>query len=237
MAILQHAAPRELPWFLSLALLSLTTTTGTLLRQSRLAYDARVLVLAAGLLISLIAILSLVPRPADVALATVGNYSGWMSHVSPPNRWIQANMEHDGCRSASCLKFAYQRGGRWAGVYWVPWKCPDGIVAGGDCGIDLLATEALHIRRLSFYARGERGGEVVEFKVGGEDFPPRPVRRVNASLSKEWQRYTITLEGVDLTNAVGLFGWFAADVLNPEDITFYLDEIAFEGVSCPLTGN
>lgn len=236
LAIGQHVSPADIPWLESLALLGLMAMLGTFLGRDRFAYDALALALSAVFLFGLMAVWPLVPRRTDIALADVGNPSGWMACSLPPDQYIDLEVESDGCRSDNCLKFTYHRGDGqcYAGVYWIPWVCPDGLVEGRDCSINLLTNGISHIHRLSFYARGQHGGEVLEFKVGADDFPPPTVKLTNVVLSKQWRRYTIPLDGVDLTHAVGLFAWFAADVFNREDITFYLDEMTFEGVSCPL---
>jgi hypothetical protein len=231
LAIAQALAPTEIPAVASLSLLGLASVVGGALGRARLAYDIRPLALCAALLMALIGARPLVPRRVDQPLASFGNLSGWMSEKMPPDRWLDFAPAQQGCRSESCLRFTYHPGGGFAGIYWFPWGCDQ---VGPDCGINLLASEATRIRRVSFYARGEHGGEALEFKVGGEDFPPTPGRRRNVILTKDWQRYTLELEGVDLHEVVGLFAWFAADIHHREDMTFYLDEIVFEGVFCPL---
>jgi hypothetical protein len=86
------------------------------------------------------------------------------------------------------------------------------------------------VHRLSFYARGEKGGEVIGFQVGADDMQPTPkVGPYWVKLTAEWQRQEIDLKDADLTNAVALFIWIARDLDNPDGAVFYLDDAKFEG--------
>ena len=87
------------------------------------------------------------------------------------------------------------------------------------------------VSRLAFWAKGDQGEEIIEFKIGAVDIPPIPGRSLGkVTLARDWKPYEIDLEGMDLTNAVGLFLWVASDVDNPQGAVFYLDDIQFEGV-------
>jgi hypothetical protein len=102
---------------------------------------------------------------------------------------------------------------------------------------------------LKFKARGERGGEVVTFFMGGvgreedgtvkrpctpefsapcpaPDSTPALKRRI--VLTKEWTEYTIDLTGKNLSYVLGGFGWGASAVDNRTGVTFYLDDIYYE---------
>ncbi len=126
----------------------------------------------------------------------------------------------------------------WGGVYW---QFPDGNW-GTDpsrVGMDLSSC----IRRLSFWVRGARGGEVVTFKVGGIQggsvrFPDtlRPARStLPIVLGPEWQRVEISLAGADLRRIAGGFAWVASRCDNPGPITFYLDDIKLDdGTAAPI---
>jgi len=48
------------------------------------------------------------------------------------------------------------------------------------------------------------------------------------TLTKDWQQYTINLEGKDLTYISGGFCWSTNLDVNPEGCTFYIDEIRYE---------
>ncbi|MBU1078777.1 MAG: hypothetical protein KKH98_15880, partial [Spirochaetes bacterium] len=85
-------------------------------------------------------------------------------------------------------------------------------------------------KKLFFYARGEKGGEVVEFKVGGitgqySDSAASTTGTVE--LTKKWQLFEIDLEGLDLTYINGGFCTVFASTANPDGCTFYIDEVHF----------
>ncbi len=105
-------------------------------------------------------------------------------------------------------------------------------VQGGTCSINVLESGGLRaVNRLTFWARGEQGGEVVEFRIGAVDVPPSPGRSLGkVTLTSTWEQYEIDLANVDLTNAIGLFAWTATDIHNPLGAVFYLDDIQFEGI-------
>jgi hypothetical protein len=96
---------------------------------------------------------------------------------------------------------------------------------------------------LTFWARGTMGNEVIEFFIGGvgrdaesgvktQPFPdstPRvPARGKTTQLTTSWQKFTIDLTGVDLSNIMGGFGWTANASNNPNGAVFFLDDIQFE---------
>ena len=88
------------------------------------------------------------------------------------------------------------------------------------------------INSLTFWARGDKGKEVVEFKVGDVALPPSPGRSTGKiALTKDWVQYTLELKGNDLNRIViALFTWVATDQDNPDGAVFYLSEIQFEGM-------
>jgi hypothetical protein len=113
----------------------------------------------------------------------------------------------------------------WAGIYW---QYPDGNW--GD-------QPGIHIERATrvvFWARGDKGGEVVEFRAGGILNPERPYRDSFErsigfiTLTDRWQRYEINLSAEDTSHVIGAFAWIATRDHNPEGLTFYLDDIHYE---------
>jgi hypothetical protein len=83
---------------------------------------------------------------------------------------------------------------------------------------------------VSFWARGEKGGEVAEFKVGDDTLCPLPGRSSDSlTLTADWRKYEIDLAGLDMRRAVGLFTWVATELHNPQGATIYLDDVQFEG--------
>ncbi len=129
----------------------------------------------------------------------------------------------------TCIKIRYNgnksRNEGWSGVYW---QQPANNWGGDKRGGYNLTGAA----SLTFWARGENGGEqIAEFKVGGisgayADSDTRSSGPV--TLGAEWRRYTIDLRGADLSNVIGGFCWVANQADNPGGFVMYLDDIAYE---------
>lgn len=95
--------------------------------------------------------------------------------------------------------------------------------------------------QLTFMARGQRGGERVEFYcfgVGRAPFTGRKEQPFPDSspklslgcvvLSNTWQQYAIDLKNADLSRVLLGFGWTTTAARNQEqDVTFYLDDIQY----------
>lgn len=136
------------------------------------------------------------------------------------------------------------RGDNWGGWYFLSGVLRPGETAprpdfGNEpgAGIDLRGAS-----RLSFQARGERGGERVEFFCLGAGRDPRTGRPVAphpdsdrkastgwVTLTQDWRTYSIGLAGRDLGYVVGGFGWVTNARANGfRSVTFYLDEIRYD---------
>lgn len=111
-----------------------------------------------------------------------------------------------------------------------------------NAGINLSGATAL-----TFWARGERGGEKVDVFMGGvgrtamtgiaeQLFPDStPVVKILVTLSSQWQQFRIDLVGKDLSYVLGGLGWVASvrgnpDPArnNPDGVVFYVDDIQYE---------
>jgi len=113
---------------------------------------------------------------------------------------------------------------KWAGVYWLN---PANNWGSRKGGFNLEgATE------LTFWAKGEHGGErIEEFVIGGlsGDYPDSDTAIIGpVILSDEWRKYSIDLRGKDLSYISGGFAWTTNTDVNPEDCVFYLDNIQYE---------
>jgi len=103
------------------------------------------------------------------------------------------------------IRLLYQPGpDGWAGV---TWQYPD-----GNWG-DTPGRRLVGAREVAFLARGEKGGEIVEFKSGGiqgkhPDSFDRSLGKV--VVTKAWQSYRIDLAGTSLESVVGAFGYVVA---------------------------
>jgi hypothetical protein len=180
------------------------------------------------------------PVITSISLEALGGIpAGWMSGGDSPGKFISLEGGSACYTGSDCLKITYRPGGEWGGIFWWPLNCggsgtPDAWdrVRNGTCGIDIFKVGNFSaVNRLTFWAQGSQGGEVIEFNVGAADVLPSPGRSLGrVTLKPTWEQYEINLEGTDLTNAIGLFLWTAADVNNPQGAVFYLDDIHFEGV-------
>lgn len=129
-----------------------------------------------------------------------------------------------------CIKITYTPGPvGWAGIYWQ--NKPDNW--GDKPGENF---QRIGYKKLTFWARGENGGEVVEFKGGGIDARKEGKTYIDSFevssgkvvLDKNWKQYTLDLDGKDLSSVIGGFCWVASSTANPEGLTFYLDDIYFD---------
>lgn len=144
---------------------------------------------------------------------------------------------------ATCIKATFKPGFvGWGGWYFMNGVLKDNAPAEnwGDepnAGINLKGAT-----KLTFWARGEKGGEVVQFfalGVGRDPFTGHPIKphpdsspRVSTgwiTLTREWRQYTINLKGRDLSYVLGGFGWVTeAGVNSFRSITFYIDDIQYD---------
>ena len=159
--------------------------------------------------------------------------SGWMGDgESKDTKSLQLNTGFTNCSRSDnadgiCIKIRYQpdsRGKGWAGIYW---QYPDGNW-GKEPGRKIAGA-----KRVVFWARGEKGDEVVEFKAGGiHDRQMKYQDTFEAAkrikLGKEWVSYEIPLSGKDLSNVIGAFAWSASKDANPDGVTVYIDDIRYE---------
>ena len=123
----------------------------------------------------------------------------------------------------------------WVGIYWQDPANNWGDVP-GKAGYDLHGAQ-----KLSFWARGENGGERVhEFRIGGifGQYPDSDVATLdNVRLTREWKKYSIDLRKKDLRHIIGGFGFIVLKAENSGGMTVYLDDILYEGpVGAVLAG-
>lgn len=146
----------------------------------------------------------------------------------------------------SCIRCEIQtRGADWGG-----WLFLNGALAAGETiprlndgsapgeGLDLTGASELR-----FFARGETGGEVVEFFTAGfgydgewgtrlVDYPDSALKQTLGfiQLTADWQEYVIPLSGLDLSSICCGFGYVCSgSESGSADNVFYLDEIRFVG--------
>ena len=152
--------------------------------------------------------------------------SGWMGDYGD----IKFNDKHmvNPHSGSTCVQIVYtnkaNQGARWSGINR---HNPPNNWGTRPGGYDLTGA-----KKLTFWARGEKGGErIEEFKIGGitGEYADSDVAGIGpVVLTTEWQQFTIDLEGKDLSSISGGFCWATNLDVNPDGATFYLDDIRYE---------
>ncbi|MFA5388491.1 MAG: hypothetical protein WC312_01905 [Candidatus Omnitrophota bacterium] len=178
---------------------------------------------------------------AAVAVTTFKGFPVYSDAKSPDNHFIPSGYmgdysdikietaSFDNPRAGTtCIKVSYSNaasnGARWAGVYW---QSPANNWGDRKGGFDLTGA-----KKLSFWVRGEKGGErIEEFKLGGITglYPDSDIAGIGpVMLTPEWKQYEIDLSGKDLSYISGGFCWATNLDVNPDGAVFYLDDIKYE---------
>gem|GEM_PF-2576563 len=140
----------------------------------------------------------------------------WMGDIASID--LDENYQFDYERR-NVIRIAYSpRGDQgWAGI---SWQTPE----------DNWDNNISCATKLTFWARGEEGQEVAEFKmedVRGDYSYSTSIGKI--VLSREWEQFEIDLRGINLARVVGGFVWVTSDHWNPYGAVIYLDDIKFEG--------
>ncbi len=152
--------------------------------------------------------------------------SGWMGDANDIKLLdTSTDNPHSG---KTCMQFTYtakrSSGQGWVGVYW---QNPANNWGSKKGGFDLTG-----LNKVTFWARGAKGGEIIQkFTVGGikGTYPDSTsVEMGPVELTDQWKQYTINLTGKDLSYISGGFGWVSTADLDPNGITFFLDDIKYE---------
>jgi len=167
--------------------------------------------------------------PVDITKVFVA--SGFMGDGEKGKQYVQVRpvageRPRPGDDDGLTIKITYQAGAvGWAGVYW---QAPAGNW-GDQPGKSVRAAT-----KLTFWAAGLKGGEIVEFKSGGISASGKKYKDSyeatlgSVGLTKDWKRYEISLAGKNLASVIGGFAWVATADANPGGLTFYLDNVRFE---------
>jgi hypothetical protein len=154
--------------------------------------------------------------------------SGWMGDGEDGKLAIRSEAATIEQKSTVVTRIEYKHGNKgWAGIYW---QHPENNW-GDKIGLSLAGA-----KRISFYARGERGGEIVEFVAGSKDprneGKPYPDRFKETTgkvpLSKNWTKYEIDLSkfsNQQLSSVVGAFAWVGSGGFDKEGrlVTYIAD--------------
>jgi len=131
---------------------------------------------------------------------------------SPPEAW----------------KINFDKTGGFAGVCWKNRAGNEGEAPGDD-----LSKGAY--RRISFWAKGAKGGEVAEFRAGGlghlktryrDSFD---VTAGKIKLTSQWSEYSIYVNDADLSSVMTVFCVLFHQEDNTDGANVYLDDIQYRG--------
>lgn len=123
----------------------------------------------------------------------------------------------------TCIRAEFKSASGWGGVVW---QHPGNNWGERPGGWNLTGS-----KRLTFWARGERGDEVVSFQFGlvGSDKRYHDTAKgelQNVRLTKDWQEFSLDVSGDDLSRILTGFAWVVAGQGKP--VTFYLDDVRYE---------
>jgi uncharacterized caspase-like protein len=160
--------------------------------------------------------------------------SGWMGYVTGVKGTGTLTVERQVVklegRDTIETRIEYKQGPEkgWAGLYW---QHPDSNW-GDEPGEDLTGA-----KRITFYARGERGGEIVEFISGGINSGKKYKDSFKEStglipLTKEWTKYVIDLSRLknkELSNVIGAFAWVVSGGFDKDGrVVVYIADLRVE---------
>jgi len=153
--------------------------------------------------------------------------AGWMGDYGDIS--LNDSFKTNPAQGAKCIQIKYSakatQGQKWCGIFWQEPANNWGTVKG--VGFNLTGA-----KKLKFSARGEKGGEVVEFKAGGissGDYPDSfKADGPATTLTQDWKEYEVDLSGQDLTHVIGGFCFAMNKDHNPDGAIFYLDNIRYE---------
>lgn len=175
---------------------------------------------------------------------------GWMSDGTNLSQIIQMDLE---CRDdpnmaiappqperERCIRFKITWGeATWASVAFI--SGPDDPPWWGDSNAGRYYNlSALPKKKLVFYARGDKGGEVIKAQIGALGDKPfgdslaNPIITDDLKLTQDWARFEIDLSNVpssDLTNICNGFGVVVergSQSGSPDETQFFLDNIYFQ---------
>ena len=154
----------------------------------------------------------------DEAPLTYGA-TGWMGNAQRIGMdGSSTNKPHSG---ATCLQVAYKGADGWGGVVW-----QDPLGDWGDLpgGYDLTGAT-----KLTFWARGAKGGEKVKFGFGvlrDKKYNDSSGSESLVTLTADWKQFAIDLKGKDLSCIKTGFLWTVE--AQGAQVVFYVDDVQYE---------
>jgi hypothetical protein len=128
----------------------------------------------------------------------------------------------------TCIQIKYsadkKQGAGWAGIYW---QNPANNWGNSKGGFNLSGATTL-----SFWARGDKGGEQAEFKIGGiaGDYPDSMTATTGpVELTKEWKQFSIDISKEDMLYINGGFCVVLTADANSTGAVILIDDIIYAG--------
>ncbi len=123
----------------------------------------------------------------------------------------------------TCLRCDFAADAGWGGV---TWQNPAGDWGDRGGGYDLTGA-----KKLTFWARGAKGGETLNVEFGTLAKPKKFFDTGHGklgpiTLTADWKQYDLDVTGLDLTRIKTGFVWTLASPGHP--VTFYLDDVRWE---------
>jgi len=152
--------------------------------------------------------------------------SGWMGDYR--DMTLNMNWKENPHAGETCIRFTYNaKGSRYCDMVGVMWQNPANNSGEIDGGLNLTGAS-----NVTFWARGEKGKELIDAFTFGGTIGPYPdsdkASLTYVRLKPEWAQYKIDISQCDLMYISSFFGWIAARFNNREGFTIYLDDIQVE---------
>lgn len=153
-------------------------------------------------------------EPVFVPAGWMGSYDG----IEFDDCWKESPRSGE-----SCIKVTFTDPRSWGGI---AWQSPANNWGDEEGGVDLTGA-----KKLTFWARGDKGGELIEFKMGiiprnKPFFDTAKATLGRIGLEKAWKKYEMSLEGKDLSRI--MTGFVFAVKGRSEPVVFYIDDIIYE---------
>lgn len=136
------------------------------------------------------------------------------------------NWQHNPQSGNSCIKVRYNATGSfgWAGIYWVNPK--------GNWGDEKGGFDLRFAKKLTFWVRGEKGGEhIAVFRFGGLKgvYPDSDNHGIGpVVLTDKWQQLSIDVSQRNMRYISAGFSFALTKAHNRKGCIFYIDNIKYE---------
>ncbi len=148
--------------------------------------------------------------------------AGWMGTASAI-KYNGNSTTHPRKGNSNCLKIQFTSSSGWGGI---AWQNPANNWGDNSGGFNLTGA-----KKLTFWARGKKAGQVVNFGFGligsNKKYHDTAKGKLKVTLTTHWKHYSISLKGKNLKRIVVGFFWTAA-VANGKPFTFYLDKVQYQ---------